>query len=356
MKSITLVFVTILFIPILLKAQISDRALIKKLTINGFCLCQTTLKDLKQANPDLRAVDLEEMDSPKKCLGQDSRYVAGTGFSTDKQPGLIFQKDPASDFISKIRLTKQFKGDLPDGNYFDLSSLLLKDVFKRYPQFKDKGGSRGCSDYWNFSNDTISFYIKIDPHKQPQFPIDENYYLDKPVEAVDLVTSCYSIQKGKPAIALEDSNDPVFFLDSVRVNRGVLQNYEPSEIAAVTVLKDSSAIKIMGPKAKNGLIYIETKKFAKEKYWNYFKSKSEEYAKLVPSVEGDGNIQYILNKRILTENFEGDLASIDDKVFKEIQIISKQQLVKDYGVTGKDFGVLITSEIPTNLHNGKSKF
>ncbi len=356
MKYITLFLITTLFLPLLLKAQLSDTMLIKKLTINGFCLCQTTLTKLKQTNADLKLVDVEEMNSPKKCFGQDSRYIAGTGFSIDKQPGIIFQKDQESDLISKIRLTNQFKGNLPNGRFIDLSSLRVKDLFKLYPQFKDKWGSRDCSDYWNFSNDTISFYVKIDPRKQPQFPIDEAYYLDKQVVAVDLVMSCSSIQKEKSTITLGDSNDPVYFIDSIRVNRRVLQNYDPSEIAAITVLKDSSAIARMGTEAKNGLIYIETKKFAKDRYWNYFKSKSPQFAKLVPSVDGDTSIQYILNKRVLTKNYEGDLASINDKVFKGVQIISKKQLKKEYGITDKDFGVIITSDVPANLHNGKSKF
>lgn len=356
MKSKTLFLINILFLPLLLSAQLSDTSLIKRLTINGSCLCQTTLTKLKETNADLKPVDVEEMDLPKKCLGQDSRYIAGTGFSTIKQPGIIFQKDPESDLISKVRLTDQFKGNFPDGRFIDLSSLRLKDLFKFYPQFKEKWGSRDCSDYWKFSNDTISFYVKIDPRKQPQFPIDEAYYLDKPVVAVDLVMSCSSIQKDKTTITIRESNDPIFFIDSVRVKKEDLQNYEPSNIAAMTVFKDSSAIARGGIEAKNGLIYIETKRFAKDRYWNYFRLKSPQYAKLVPLIDSDISIQYILNKKVLKENYEGDLSSINDKVFKGIQIISKKQLKKEYGITDKDFGVIITSDVPANLHNGKSKF
>jgi len=339
------------------KAQISDTALIKKLSVNGVCLCNTPLSALKQTGFDLKETNVEEMDSPPNCFGQDSRYISGKGYYSEKIPGLIFQKDQETDYISKIRLTKQFKGKLPDGNVVNMDKLVLKDLFKLYPKFKDKWGSRGCSDYWNFSNDTISFYVKIDKTKQPQFPIDEKYYLDKPIEGVDLVMSCYSLKKDKPKFELaEVDTDPIFFIDSIKVNRAVLMHYKPNEIASITVYKDTDAIKRDGSEAKNGLIYIETKEFAKNKYWSYFKSKSTAYEKLVVSPDMDLSIQYILNNRILKENYEGDLSAINDKIFKSIIIINKAQLAKDYGITDKEYGVIIKSDVPSNLHNAKEKF
>jgi len=356
MKPTPFIIFCLIATPFLVKAQLSDSAIIKKLTVTGFCLCKTTVENLKQSYRDVKEVDVEEMDLAKGCYSQDSRFISGKGYTSDLQPGIIFQKEPQSDYISKIRLTKQFKGNLPDGTYIDLSKLLLKDLFKLYPALKGKWGSRDCSDYWNFSNDTLSFYVKIDKTKQPQFPVDEVYYANKPIEAVDFVTSCYNFKIDKTTVVLEDNDtDPIFFIDSVRVNKRVLQNYNPNEIASVTVYKGSDATKKIDA-AINGLIFIETKKFAKLKYWKFFKSKSEEYSKLATSPEDDSNIQYILNKRILKDNFEGDLAAIDDKIFKGIQILSKQQLINDYNINDKDFGVLITSDVPPNLHNGKNKF
>ncbi len=353
MRPAPFIIICLTIIPLLVKAQLSDTGLIRKLSINSVCLCKTTLESLKQSYTDVKEVDVEEMDLAKGCYSQDSRFIPGKGYASDKQLGIVFQKDPQSDYISNIRLTKQFKGNLPNGVYIDLSKLLLKDLFKLYPAFKDKWGSRGCSDYWNFSNDTLSFFVKIDKTKKPQFPVDEAYYADKPIEAVDLATSCYSFKDDKAVVVLEDDNtDPVFFIDSIRVNKRVLQNYDPNEIASITVYKNADAIRKM-ESATNGVIYIETKKFAKLKYWKFFKSKSEEYAKIVTSPENDSSIQYILNKKILKVNFEGDLAAIDDKIFKGIQIISKQQLARDYNILDKEFGVLINSDIPPNLHNEK---
>ena len=162
--------------------------------------------------------------------------------------------------------------------------------------------------------------------------------------------SCYSLQdNSKASVVLEDNNDPVFFIDSIRVNKVVLQNYNPDEIASLTVYKNSNATKRVAS-ATNGLIYIETKTFAKSRYWKYFKSKSAEYAKIVPSPGNDPKIQYILNKKILKDNFESDLAAIDDTTFKRIQIISREQLINNYNITDKEFGVLIDADIPPNFH------
>lgn len=344
-----------LFAYLTTNAQISP-ALAKKLTINGTCLCKTTLPDLQQSYPDLKETPVEEMDLPANCYGQDSRFIAGKGFSTEKQLGMIFQLDQNSNEVSKIRLTKQFKGKLPDGNFVDLSQLDLKGLLKLYPSFKKDWRSRGCSNYWNFSNDTVEFYIKIDSTKKPQFPIDEAYYMDKPVEGVDLIISCYSAHKKVEAVAQEiASKDPIYFIDSVRVNQADLLRYDPNDIASVSVYKEASAIKILGPEGKSGIVYIETKQFCKHRYWTYFKSKSTAYAKLVPLPDNDANIIYILNTKVLDKNHESNLAAINDRTFKDLQIISKDQLMKEYGITDKDYGVVISSDPKAVSKDNKSK-
>lgn len=350
-KAIALVLIILLSLLIKVNAQITDSAFVKKLSINGFCLCNTTLSTLKQLNIGLKEADVEEMDLPKNCYGQDSRFIAGKGFSSDRYPGMIFQKDQETDQISKIRLTKQFIGRLPDGKFINMNNLRLKDLFKLYPKLKDSWNSRDCSNYWNFSDSTLSFYVKIDSNKKPQFPIDEAYYTDKPVEAADLVVSCYHFQKeASEAPPLDNPNDPVFFLDSIRVNRGVLENYQPSEIASVTVYKDTSAINRVGAAGKNGLVYFETKEFARQRYWHFFSSKSREYSKVVPDASHDTSIQYILNNKVLNDNYEADLAAINNKNFKGLTIINKSQLVKDYGVKDKEYGIVIVSDTSDKVH------
>ncbi|TSD66660.1 hypothetical protein FFF34_004425 [Inquilinus sp. KBS0705] len=353
MKSLFITVLAVLTLTCITNAQQKSLSVI---SINGIVLCQTNIDDLKQKFTDIKEADVEEMDLQKGCYGQDSRFIAGHGFASEKLPGMIFQKSQTSDFISKVRLNKQFIGTLPDGKKIDMNNFLLKDLFQLYPQFKSKWGSRGCSDYWNFSNDTLSFYVSIDKSKHPQFPIDEDYYMNKPVIAVDIISSCYEQENGEDFDIAVIPADPLYFVDSIQVYKADLIKYNPQDIAMVRVYKGNDAIKVGGPEAKNGVIFIETKAYDKKRYWNYFKSKSAEYAKLVPSPIEDSNVQYILNKKVLKENYEGDLASINDELFKEIQIINKEQLIKEFGVKNKDYGIIIISNTSRNLKNGKDKF
>ncbi len=175
------------------QTKLSNTSFVRKITISNYCLCRTTLDSLLKLDSSLLTIEVEEMDLGKKCIAIDSRFENGKGYYSDKVQGIIFQKDQTTNAISKLRLTKDFVGNLPDGTPVDLKNLTLKDVLKFYPYLNDKWNSRGCSDYWKFSNDTLSFYVKIDTTKKPQFPIDEMFYLDKPIEAIDLGISCYSL-------------------------------------------------------------------------------------------------------------------------------------------------------------------
>jgi hypothetical protein len=150
--------------------------------------------------------------------------------------------------------------------------------------------------------------------------------------------------------------EPIYFMDSVNVDKNELMKYDPKNIALVTVLKSKEAIAIIGDEGKDGAVYIETISFAKSRYWKYFQSKSPEYRNLVPVAGQDTTVQYILNDRVLDKNFQGTLALIDDKVFKEIKVLSKEELQKQFGIQNKNAGVLIKSDVPKDLHNGKKKF
>ncbi len=335
----------LLLLPCLRSSAQLDSSLENKLSISGFCLCKTTFTDLKSIDGNLKEINVEEMDICNDGFIQDSRFENRKGYYSGKFPGMIFQKDD-DNFISKIRLTKDFVGRLPDGTIINVRTMVAKDVLNLYPKF-DKWGSRGCSDYWNLSNDTLSFFVKIDRKKLPQYPIDKAYYLQKPIEGIDLVMSCYGISHKSKSFDLFAPDEPMYFVDSIRTNQAYLEEaYKPSDVAFITVYKDSSAIKIAGKEAKNGAIFITTKSFARRSYWSYFKSKSTEYLKNVPDLETEKEVIYILNGKTLTENYESDLFNVNDTNFIELRLIDKKQLKSNYNISDKKFGFLIKTKSP----------
>lgn len=173
---------------------------------------------------------------------------------------------------------------------------------------------------------------------------------------ITFFTLSISFAQSPKRILKKLGNNPVFFIDSINVEKDDLQKYNPNEISSVTVYKDKKAIELLGEDGKDGVIYIETKVFCKKKYWKYFASKSSEYIQFVSSPENDINVQYILNKRILKEGFEGDLASIDNDNFKSIKFLGKEELIKKYKIEDKDFGFQIIAETPKDLYHGNRKF
>ena len=155
----------------------------------------------------------------------------------------------------------------------------------------------------------------------------------------------YAQNAGKVIKKLGD--EPLFYVDSEQVTKSSLKNIQPEDIATVTIYKDSNAIRIAGPDGKDGLVYIETKAFARKKYQHFLSTRSGEYARLISGGESDTAIQYILNKKVLKDNFEGDLSNIDDATLKSINLIDPETLQKSYGVTGKHAGVVIITEKST---------
>jgi len=154
----------------------------------------------------------------------------------------------------------------------------------------------------------------------------------------------FSVKAQDPKTAIHPAGNPMLFIDGARVTRIELEKLTPGEILSVSVYKDSNMAKRAGLDAKDGIIYVTTRAYGKNKYWNYLKSKSSEYAKIVLTPDADTAIQYILDKHVLKTNIEGQLSLIDDATFKEITIIDKATLQKEYGISSKTYGVIIKTK------------
>lgn len=153
----------------------------------------------------------------------------------------------------------------------------------------------------------------------------------------------FSQDKKKSYIKAKES--PVYFMDSLNVAENELLKYDKNIIALVTIYKDQEALDIIGEQGKDGLIYIETIPFARNRYWRYFSSKSEGYAKIAPTKSAEEKIQYILNGEMLTKDFEGKLALIDNNTFQQLIVLDKETLTAKYGVQDKEYGIELTAVV-----------
>lgn len=140
--------------------------------------------------------------------------------------------------------------------------------------------------------------------------------------------------------------NPITFIDSVKVSKPEILKVDSKSIALMSVYDPNEAKDLLGEDGKDGAIYVETIDFSKKRFLNYFRSKSEDFSKLFNTQGNDDGFQYILNGKILKDNFEGDLALIDDKIFKKIEIIKKEKLSEQYSITSKNYGIIITADVP----------
>ncbi|AWH86159.1 hypothetical protein HYN59_14040 [Flavobacterium album] len=139
----------------------------------------------------------------------------------------------------------------------------------------------------------------------------------------------------------------VFFLDSLEITMDDFRKINPLTLTLTSVYYDSTAVELVGERGRRGVVYLETKQFAKKRYWNFFRSKSKEYRKLFPTKDSDMNAVYILNDTVQTgDDFHGDLALIDNETFISIKIIDKKSLKKKYSITDKDYGIVIEATEP----------
>ncbi|MGH1519854.1 hypothetical protein [Chryseobacterium sp. JK1] len=137
--------------------------------------------------------------------------------------------------------------------------------------------------------------------------------------------------------------NPVTFIDSVKASRTEVLALDSKFVTLMTIYDPSEAKDLIGEDGKDGVIYAETRNFARKRFLRYFKSKSKEFSELLDSKGDDSTFQYIHNGKVLTNNFQGGLALVDDEAFKAIHIIGKKELSEHYNIPDKEYGIIITS-------------
>ena len=173
---------------------------------------------------------------------------------------------------------------------------------------------------------------------------------------LSLIIFCSCSNKTTPTSAVNNLDSiPYFELDGKVIKNDALQSINANDIAIVNIYKDKEAVKRFGKQAKNGAVIISTKTFAVKSFESVFSSFSNDYKNVIRQFSED-EIQYIMNGRKLSDNYEGDLAVINKKYLKSIKIIPADELLKNYQVNDKKVGVIIKSKRPRNLYNSKKKF
>jgi hypothetical protein len=170
-----------------------------------------------------------------------------------------------------------------------------------------------------------------------------------------IVTGCKTSNLPPDKAVEKLGANPYFEIDGQPVSQNDLGKYNPTDIATVTTYYDKDAVKRFGEKAKDGAVTIETKNFATTKYETFFKSYSKAYEQMIITTDRN-EIQYILNDRVLTEDFEGVLALLNSKLLKDLKIVDQVILLDKYTVQNKKVGVILKADRPKDVYNAKEKF
>lgn len=145
--------------------------------------------------------------------------------------------------------------------------------------------------------------------------------------------------------------NPYFELDGEPLAN--IHDANPNTITSLIQMFPKSAVKQYGVKAADGAYIIQSQAYARVQFELLFSSFSKEYAKIINSTDTSA-IQYILNGKILTGNFEGKLSGINRKSLKEISIIDQGELSGKFQIANKSVGVVVTAKLPNSKPKNKT--
>ena len=145
------------------------------------------------------------------------------------------------------------------------------------------------------------------------------------------------------AMAQVAGDDPVYVLDSVVVNQAAIGQVSPDRIGVITIAKGAKAVLKYGSQAENGVVYIETKPFARKRVNVLLSSQSPAYDSLLRRYGNDSSFYFIVNGKPVTPTNETGLMTLDRKNFRSLRIISDKEVQDKYQVMDRKAGIVITS-------------
>ncbi|TWI89190.1 hypothetical protein LX66_3284 [Chitinophaga japonensis] len=146
---------------------------------------------------------------------------------------------------------------------------------------------------------------------------------------------------GIAAIAQDTDAVQVYVIDSVEATPYEINGLGPDQIAMITIARGRKTIEKYGERAANGVFYIETKAFARQRYNRMFSNLSPAYAAALQKYGSDSSFRYIVGGSPVTSNQESQLAALEKKDITGIRILDAVALKKEYEVEGKQVGVVI---------------
>jgi hypothetical protein len=120
------------------------------------------------------------------------------------------------------------------------------------------------------------------------------------------------------------------YVDGVKVSQQEADKLKMDDIGSMQIDKDGT--------------HITTRTAICNAYWTFFKSKSAQYAKLVPTIQEIYKVQYIINGTVLTSSFDATLAKVNDSNLESIAVVDNATLNKDYSIADKPYGVIIKTK------------
>ncbi|WP_019540417.1 M56 family metallopeptidase [Proteiniphilum acetatigenes] len=183
---------------------------------------------------------------------------------------------------------------------------------------------------------------------------------------------------------LEDINKPLIIVDGKKVSSVELQELNPEDIEAISILKGKTGIDIYGDEGKDGVVLITTKNAIKEGPSIRYKADSliisslNNKAETIPTMSistesnpsltykrsNNPNLKEFLNNEVIfrVENPDGtspliildgekmpkdfELNSIDVKEIESMSVLKDKNATEIYGDEGKNGVIIITKKIP----------
>lgn len=135
----------------------------------------------------------------------------------------------------------------------------------------------------------------------------------------------------------------LYIVDSVEATNG-LEQLTPDKIALINIVKSPTLQAQYGAKAANGIMYIETRPFARRRFNRLFTSLSPAFEAAIKKYGDDSKFQYILDGTKIDDNSVNMLAALEKKNITSLVVVDGDTLKKTYDVKDRKVGVIITSK------------